>query len=332
MAALKLNFAASLYDRLQPLYTGEIRPEGIELNFIPIELPRPIFDRMSGGEEFDVAEYSSSEFVQRLASGNCNFFALPVFLSRSFRHDVIAINKRSGINKPKDLEGKRVGVALYTMTAAIFIRGLLQHEYGVDLSKIKWVQGAINSAGAHGDPHVLPLLKEPDLSYIPPGKSLDEMLVSGEVDCTMGTSVPRSILNNPDIGRLLPNYYQDEKDYYAKTKIFPIMHLVAIRRDVYEKHPFVATSLYNAFVQAKNLALKKMFSTRALRYMMPFLPAQLDEIRDVFGDDPWPYGVEENRPSLEALVQYMHDQHFIPKKMPIEDLFVKNYGHVDPPF
>ncbi|MEA2951390.1 MAG: 4,5-dihydroxyphthalate decarboxylase [Alphaproteobacteria bacterium] len=332
MAALKLNFAASLYDRLQPLYTGEIRPEGIELNFIPIELPRPIFDRMSGGEEFDVAEYSSSEFVQRLASGNCNFVALPVFLSRSFRHDVIAINKRSGINKPKDLEGKRVGVALYTMTAAIFIRGLLQHEYGVDLSKIKWVQGAINSAGAHGDPHVLPLLKEPDLSYIPPGKSLDEMLVSGEVDCTMGTSVPRSILNNPDIGRLLPNYYQDEKDYYAKTKIFPIMHLVAIRRDVYEKHPFVATSLYNAFVQAKNLALKKMFSTRALRYMMPFLPAQLDEIRDVFGDDPWPYGVEENRPSLEALVQYMHDQHFIPKKMPIEDLFVKNYGHVDPPF
>jgi 4,5-dihydroxyphthalate decarboxylase len=332
MAALKLNFAASLYDRLQPLYTGEIRPEGIELNFIPIELPRPIFDRMSGGEEFDVAEYSSSEFVQRFASGNCNFVALPVFLSRSFRHDVIAINKRSGIKKPKDLEGKRVGVALYTMTAAIFIRGLLQHEYGVDLSKIKWVQGAINSAGAHGDPHVLPLLKEPDLSYIPPGKSLDEMLVSGEVDCTMGTSVPRSILNNPDIGRLLPNYYQDEKDYYAKTKIFPIMHLVAIRRDVYEKHPFVATSLYNAFVQAKNLALKKMFSTRALRYMMPFLPAQLDEIRDVFGDDPWPYGVEENRPSLEALVQYMHDQHFIPKKMPIEDLFVKNYGHVDPPF
>jgi 4,5-dihydroxyphthalate decarboxylase len=332
MAALKLNFAASLYDRLQPLYTGEIRPEGIELNFIPIELPRPIFDRMSGGEEFDVAEYSSSEFVHRLAAGNCNFVALPVFLSRSFRHDVIAINKRSGIKKPKDLEGKRVGVALYTMTAAIFIRGLLQHEYGVDLSKIKWVQGAINSAGAHGDPHVLPLLKEPDLSYIPPGKSLDEMLVSGEVDCTMGTSVPRSILNNPDIGRLLPNYYQDEKDYYAKTKIFPIMHLVAIRRDVYEKHPFVATSLYNAFVQAKNLALKKMFSTRAPRYMMPFLPAQLDEIRDIFGDDPWPYGIEENRPSLEALVQYMHDQHFIPKKMPIEDLFVNHYGHVDPPF
>ncbi|HTK12746.1 MAG TPA: ABC transporter substrate-binding protein [Xanthobacteraceae bacterium] len=332
MAGLKLNFASALYDRMEPLYTGEIKPEGIDLNFIPIELPRPIFDRMSGGDEFDVAEYSSSEYVQRFAAGKCNFVALPVFPSRSFRHDVIAINKKSGIKTPKDLEGKRVGVALYTMTAALFIRGLLQHEYGVDLSKIKWVQGAINSAGSHGDPHVLPLLKKVDIEHIAPGKSLDDMLVSGEVDCTMGTSVPRSILNNPNIGRLLPNYYQDEKDYYAKTKIFPIMHLVAIRKDIYEKHPFVATSLYNAFVQSKNLALKKMFSTRALRYMMPFLPAQLDEIRDVFGDDPWPYGVEDNRPTLEALVQYMHDQHFIAKKMPIEDLFAKTYGHTEPAY
>jgi 4,5-dihydroxyphthalate decarboxylase len=218
------------------------------------------------------------------------------------------------------------------MTAAIFVRGLLSDEYGVDFSKCKWVQGAINTAGSHGDPHVLPLLKQPDLVQGDPKKSLDEMLVSGEVDATMGTSIPRSVLSNPNVGRLLPNYYQDEKDYYKKTKIFPIMHLIAIRKDVYEKHPFVATSLYNAFVQSKVLALKKMFSTRALRYMMPFLPAQLDEIRDVFGDDPWPYGVEENRPTLEALVRYMQEQHFIPKKMPIEDLFAKTYGHTEPAF
>jgi 4,5-dihydroxyphthalate decarboxylase len=218
------------------------------------------------------------------------------------------------------------------MTAAIFVRGLLSDEYGVDFSSCKWVQGAINTAGSHGDPHVLPLLKQPDLSYADPRKSLDDMLVSGEVDCTMGTSIPRSILSNPNVGRLLPNYYQDEKDYYKKTKIFPIMHLVAIRKDVYEKHPFVATSLYNAFVQAKSLALRKMFSTRALRYMMPFLPAQLDEIRDVFGDDPWPYGIEDNRPTLEALVRYMHEQHFIAKKMPIDDLFAKTYGHTEPAF
>jgi 4,5-dihydroxyphthalate decarboxylase len=275
---------------------------------------------------------SSSEFISRMSAGQCPFVAIPVFPSRVFRHSFIFVNARSGIRSPKDLEGRRVGVALYTMTAAIFVRGLLSDEYGVDFSKCKWVQGAINTAGSHGDPHVLPLLKQPDLSYADPRKSLDDMLVSGEVDCTMGTSIPRSILSNPNVGRLLPNYYQDEKDYYKKTKIFPIMHLVAIRKDVYEKHPFVATSLYNAFVQAKVLALKKMFSTRALRYMMPFLPAQLDEIRDVFGDDPWPYGVEDNRPTLEALVRYMHEQHFIAKKMPIEELFAKTYGHTEPAF
>lgn len=332
MASLKLNFACALYDRMQPLYTGEIRPEGIELNFIPIELPRPIFDRMSGGLEFDVAEYSSSEFIQRYAAKQCPFVALPVFPSRAFRHSFIAINKRSGIKKPKDLEGKRVGVALYTMTAAIFIRGLLQHEYGVDLSTIKWVQGAINTAGSHGDPHVLPLLKQPNLTYVDTSTSLDDMLAAGEIDATIGTSVPRSILKNPDIARLIPNFYEVEMEYYARTKIFPIMHLIAIRRDVYEKHPFVATSLYNAFEQAKVLALKKMFSLRALRYMMPFLPAQLDEIRNIFGDDPWPYGVEKNRPTLEALVTYMHDQHMIAKKMPVEELFVPHYGHVEPAF
>jgi len=149
---------------------------------------------------------------------------------------------------------------------------------------------------------------------------------------TMGTSIPRSILSNPNVGRMFPNYYEDEKAYYKKTKIFPIMHLVAIRKDIYEKHPFVATSLYNAFVQSKVLALKKMYSTRALRYMMPFLPAQVDELRDVFGDDPWPYGIEESRPTLEALVRYMHEQHFIDRKIPIEELFVKNYGHTEPAF
>jgi 4,5-dihydroxyphthalate decarboxylase len=332
MASLKLNFACALYDRMQPLYTGEVRPEGIELNFIPIELPRPIFDRMSGGSEFDVAEYSSSEFIQRFAADQCPFVALPVFPSRSFRHSFIAINKRSGVRKPKDLEGKRVGVALYTMTAAIFIRGLLQHEYGVDLAKIKWVQGAINTTGSHGDPHVLPLLKKPNLTYVDSARSLDDMLEAGEIDATIGTSVPRSILKNPDIARLIPDFHAVEKEYYARTKIFPIMHLVAIRKDVYEKHPFIATSLYNAFELSKQLALKKMFSLRALRYMMPFLPDQLDEIREVFGDDPWPFGVEANRPTLEALVTYMHDQHMIAKKMPIEELFVPHYGHVEPAF
>ncbi len=332
MAKLSLSFACALYDRMQPLYTGEVQVDGVDLNFIPIELPRPIFDRMSGGREFDVAEYSSSEFVQRFAAGKCPFVAIPVFPSRAFRHGFIAVNRRSGIRKPKDLEGRRVGVALYTMTAAVFIRGLLQHEYGVDLSKIRWVQGAINTAGAHGDPHVLPLLKDVPLEAADRGKSLDDLLVAGEIDATIGTSIPRSTGRNPDIARLFPDFRELEKAYYKRTRIFPIMHLVAIRRDVYEKHPFVATSLYNAMVQSKDLALRKMRNLRALRYMLPWMADDLEEIHDVFGEDPWPYGIEPNRPTLEALVTYMHDQAMIAKPMPLDELFVPTYGHVSPAY
>jgi 4,5-dihydroxyphthalate decarboxylase len=326
MAKLQLTFASALYDRMQPIYTGEVEPEGIDLNFIRIEQPRPIFDRMSGGEEFDVAEYSSSEYVQRYASKQCPFVAIPVFPSRCFRHSFIGINRKSGIKKPKDLEGKRIGVALYTMTAAIFIRGLLQHEYGVDFSKVTWVQGAINDAGAHGSPTVLPLLKSIKMEIGPPDKSLDDLIQEGAIDATIGTSMPESFRTNPDVARLFPNFVDLEKEYYKRTKIYPIMHLIAIRKSVYEKYPFVATSLFNVFQRAKEIALERMYNQRALRYMLPWLPRDIDEIHDIFDGDPWPYGVEENRPTLEALVTYLKDQHLIAKKVPIEDLFAPIYG------
>jgi 4,5-dihydroxyphthalate decarboxylase len=326
MPKLKLNFACALYDRMQPLYTGEVQPDGIELNFIAIDQPRPIFDRMSGGQEFDVAEYSSSEFVQRFANRQCPFVAIPVFPSRAFRHGFIAVHRQAGIEKPKDLEGKRVGVPLYTMTAAIFIRGLLQHEYGVDLSKIHWVQGAMNEPGAHGSPTVLPLLKPVPVEINASGKSLSDLLMDGSIDASIGTSLPVAVRKNPDVERLFPNFKEIEKEYYRRTKIFPIMHLVVIRRDVYEKYPFVATSLYNALSKSKDLALEKMRSLRALRYMLPWLMDHVDETDEVFGGDPWPYGVEPNRPTLEALVRYLHDQSLIAKPVPVDDLFVPTHG------
>ena len=326
MAKLRLSFACALYDRMQPLYTGEVQPAGIELNFIPIEEPRPIFDRMSGGLEFDVAEYSSSEFVQRFANKQCPFVAIPVFPSRAFRHGFIAINKKSGITKPKDLEGKRVGVPLYTMTAAIFIRGLLQHEFGVDFEKIHWVQGAVNKAGAHGKPHVLPLLKPMPIEIDPSGRSLSDLIEDRVVDATLGTSLPESIRTNPDIARLFPNYVDMEREYYKRTGIYPIMHLIAIKKDIYERYPYVATSLYDAFVESKKIALKHMFNLRALRYMTPFLMRDIDEIYEVFNGDPWPYGVEKNRKTLEALVTYLVDQHLIAAPVKVDDLFVPTYG------
>jgi len=322
----RLRFACALYDRMLPLYTGEVRAEGIDLDYVAIESPRDIFDRMAGGLEFDVAEMSSSEFISRKSAGESPFVAIPVFPSRVFRHGFIAINRASGIRTPRDLEGKRIGVPLHTMTAAIWIRGHLQHEYGVDLSTIHWVQGSINSPGAHGNPTVLPLVKSVPIEINDSGKSLSQLLDEGAIDATIGTSLPMAMRHNPEIRRLFPDYREIEKKFYARTGIFPIMHLVAIRRDVYEKHPVIATSLYKAFCESKDRALAKMRYTGALRYMLPWMTADLDEIDEVFGGDPWPYGVAANTPTLEALVAYMVEQSVIAAPMRLDDLFVPTDG------
>lgn len=326
MPKLKLSFASALYDRMQPIYTGDVQPDGIELNFMPFDEPRVIFDRMSGGLEFDVSEYSSSEFVQRFANKQCPFVAIPIFPSRTFRTGFIAIRTDRGINSPKDLEGRRIGVPLHTMTAGIFIRGFLQHECGVDIKKIHWVQGAVNTVGSHGNPTVLPLLKPADIEINNTGKSLSQLIDEGSIDGTIGTSLPESIRTNPNIDRLFPNYVEMEKEYYQRTGVYPIMHLIAIKKDIYERYPFVATSLYNAFVKSKEMALKQMYNLRALRYMTPWLMRDIDEIFDVFNGDPWPYGLEPNRNTLEALVTYLVDQDLIAEPVPVDDLFVPTYG------
>jgi 4,5-dihydroxyphthalate decarboxylase len=320
MTSVRLRFACSLYDRMLPLYLGEVRPEGIDLDYVAIDSPREIFDRMAGSLEFDAAEMSSSEFISRKSAGKCPFVAIPVFPSRVFRHGFIAVGPR--IRTPKDLEGKRIGVPLHTMTAAIWIRGHLQHEYGVDLSTIHWVQGSINSPGAHGHPSVLPLVKSVPIEINDSGRSLSQLLNEGKIDATIGTSLPAAIRHNPEIRRLFPDYRDVEKKFYARTGIFPIMHLVAIRRDLYEKHPFIAASLYKAFCESKDRALEKMRYTGALRYMLPWMTADLDEIDEVFGGDPWPYGVAANTPTLEALITYMVEQSVIAAPMRVGELFV----------
>jgi len=319
---LALNFACSFYDRMLPLYTGEVRPAGIDLKYVPVDSSRDIFDRMAGRREFDVAEFSSSEFISRKSAGDCPFVAIPVFPSRMFRHSFISINRKSGIRSPKDLEGKRVGVPLYTMTAAVWIRGHLQHEYGVDLSTIRWVQGSINSAGRHGNPTVLPMVRSVPVEINDGGKSLSQLIDEGSIDAIIGTSLPAAMRHNPDIRRLFPDFREIEKNFYRRTRIYPIMHLVAIRRDVYEKHPFIAASLYRAFCESRDRALAKMRFLGAPRYMLPWIASDLDEIDEVFGDDFWPYGVEANRPTLDALVTYLAEQSIIAAPIPIEELFV----------
>jgi len=322
MSRLALTFACGSYDRTEALRTGEVAVEGIDLNYLSIEAPREIFDRMVGGLEFDVSELSCSEFVSMTAAGKCPFVALPVFPSRMFRHGFIYINKNSGIRLPKDLEGKRVGVPLYTQTAAIWIRGHLMHQYGVDLDSLRWVQGAVEKTGAHGKPHALAPLKPVHIVQNNTSHSLGELLVKGEIDALIGSRQPDELGRCANIARLFQDYRCVERDFCLQTKIFPIMHLVAIRRDVYEKNRWIANSLYKAFVDAKNHALARMRFSGSQCYMLPWQRADVDEIDEVFGGDPWPYGVEPNRPTLTALVQYMTEQNFIAQPMPIEDLFV----------
>lgn len=320
-APLQLNFACGLYDRMLRLYTGDVKPEGIDLTFTALDEPRDIFDRMAGKREFDMAEMSSSEYISRFDAKQCPFVALPVFASRVFRHGFIFINRNAGIRTPSDLAGKRIGVPLYTMSAAVWIRGLLKDEYGVDLSRVTWVEGALKSAGAHGNPSAMPLLKPANIEINTGGKSMNKMLADGDVDAIIASRTPEGLGKNPDIARLIPNFREVEKDYYRRTHIFPIMHLVVIRRDVYDAHPFIAQSMYDAFCASKKHAFDLMRELGALRYMLPWLTDDVDEIQEVFGGDPWPYGVQSNRPTLEALVSYLADQNLISKPMPIEDLF-----------
>jgi 4,5-dihydroxyphthalate decarboxylase len=325
MSGLPMTFACGLYDRMLALQTGEIKPDGIDLNFLVMDNPREIFDRMSNRLEFDACEMSSSELISRYAANKLPFVAIPVFASRVFRHGFITVN-RDHVKKPKDLEGKRVGVPLYTQTAALFVRGLMQHDLGIDLSTIEWIEGAVNEPGSYGNPSVMPLLKKINLKPNKSGKSLSDLLAAGEIQGLIGSNMPNSLKTSPDVVRLIPDYRAQEKDYYKRTKIFPIMHTIVIRRDLYEKNPFVATSLYNACCAAKDRAWQKIRFSGTLRYMLPWLPDDVKEIDDVFGGDCWPYGIEPNRPTLEALVTYMVEQGLIPDQVPIEKLFVPTYG------
>jgi 4,5-dihydroxyphthalate decarboxylase len=205
MPALPITFACGLYDRMLALHTGDVKPDGIDLNFVVIDNPREIFDRMTRRLEFDVCEMSSSEYISRFAAKKLPFVALPVFASRVFRHGFIIVNRR-GVRAAKELAGKRIGVPLYTQTAAIFVRGLMQHDLGIDLGGIEWVQGAVNEPGSYGHPSLMPLLRPIKITPNTTGKSLSDLLAAGEIDAIIGSNLPHALGRNPDVVRLFPDF------------------------------------------------------------------------------------------------------------------------------
>lgn len=323
MSKPSLTFACGPYDRMEPLYNGTVSVEGVDLVPRVIQTPMHIFGPMLKNGEFDISEMSLTHCFTLRAQGQAKFVTLPVFPSRMFRHGFTYINRRSGIQSPADLKGKRIGVQGYQMTAAVWIRGILEQEYGVSFEGVRWFEGGVNQRGVAGG-DATAMHPDPSLHIEPIGndRTLDEMLQSGEIDALVGAFAPMSLGKHPDVVRLIPDYHRHERDYYRRTGVYPIMHALVIREDVHRKYPWLAGNLFKACVESKNLALKQAGFTGAMRYMLPWLYEHLEEMQEVFGDDPWPYGLEANRPTLEAFGRHLAEQKFLSKPMRLEEVFI----------
>jgi 4,5-dihydroxyphthalate decarboxylase len=317
MANLRLSLACGPYDRTQSLRDGTIRPEGIDLTYVTLQ-PAEIFWRMLQYREFDASEMSLSNYTTLVSGGEAPFIAIPVFPSRVFRHGYFFINTEKGIKAPADLKGKRGGVPEYSMTAAVYMRGLLEHEYGVKPSDVAWVQGRTDRLGRKLPPDVR-------LSQAASGTELGDLLERGEIDFLMTANNPLSFRRGSSkVRRLFTNYGEVEKDYYRRTRIYPIMHTIVIRRDIYDRDPWVALSLYKAFCRAKDYSYHLLLETGSPKASLAWLQPLLEEEQDIIGRDWFPYGIEQNRPSLEALLQYAHEQGLTGRRIKIEELFAPN--------
>ena len=323
MGKIKLTLACWEYDRTRALQEGRVQVEGVDLTYLPLHVEET-FWRMLRYQDFDVAELSMSSYLMSRDKGTPRFIAIPVFPSRFFRHSFIFINTNSGIEEPKDLIGRRMGVPEYQITAAVWARGILQHEYGVAPEKMKWFTGGAEDPGRQEK--LRPdLPKNIEIQRIGPDRTLSSMLEQGEIDALICAHVPSPFVRrSPNVKRLFPNFREVEKDYYRRTKIFPIMHTVALREELYEKYPWVAQSLCKAFSEAKRVCEETMYKYSALKYMLAWSIAEMEEERETLGDDAWPYGLDTNRHVLETLVRYAHEQGLIKKRLDLDSLFAPN--------
>jgi len=320
MAKLRLTLACWNYDRTRALLEERIPVDGIELNYLNLVVEETFF-RMLRHREFDVAEMSLSSYTISLFREDPPFIAIPVFPSRSFRHSCIYINADSGIREPKDLIGKRIGNPEYQMTAPVWIRGILSDEYGVPVTSSTYFQGGEEEPGR---PEKLPLKLPPEIQVrpIPLDRTLAAMIASGEIDALYATRAPSTFKTAPDkVRRLFENYQAAEREYFQKTKIFPIMHVIAIRRDVYEENPWVAQSLFKAFMLAQREAYEDLRETAALKVMLPWLVWHTEETEKMLGRDFWPYGLEPNLDNLSTFLRYSFEQGLSKRQLMPKELF-----------
>ncbi|WCK52313.1 ABC transporter substrate-binding protein [Aneurinibacillus sp. Ricciae_BoGa-3] len=323
MSKLPLSFACWDYDRIRALTDGTTEPKGIDLNWLNLPVEET-FWRMMRHQEFDVSELSLSSYLIAKDRGYPKLTAIPVFMSRAFRHSGIYINRHSGIKEPQDLRGKRVGIPEYQLTACLWIRGILHHDYGVSPTDIEWFMGGEETPGRI-EKVKLDLPSDIQIRSINDDQTLNQMLEDGMIDAIIAPRAPSCFLNgSPNVQRLFPDFVSVEKDYYTRTGIFPIMHVVAIKDEILEKHPWVAANLYQAFVAAKQKVYDGFKQTAALKVTLPWLISEWQNTKELMGEDFWPYGLDKNRTTLEAAVSYSYEQGMIKRKLDIEELFVKS--------
>ena len=320
MAKLIISLACCDYDRTRALFDGRVGVDGCEVVATALE-PEEAFHRAFKYREFDVSELSLSSYTLQVSRGENPYVAIPAFVSRLFRHSGIYIRTDRGIKRPQDLKGKTVGLPEYQITANVWIRGILKDEYGVDTRDVHWRNGGVEEPG-RDERTPLKLPPDIDLKPIPKDKTLSAMLETGELDGVIGARAPSCFLRGaPNVARLFPDFRAVEQDYFRRTKIFPIMHVIGIRRSLAEQHPWLAVNVLKAFIKAKELCWYELGQIGHLFTSLPWGVAEFDATRKLMGEDYWSYGVEHNRHVLESFTRYHHEQGLSARQVKVEELF-----------
>ena len=321
MSRLPITIATWDYDRIRALTDGRVRVEGCDVNYLTMPVEE-CFERAFFHGEFEVAEIGFSPYLIALSRGTSPYVAVPIFLSRMFRHSAVYIRTDRGIESPAELRGKRIGVPEYQMSAVMWFRGYLQDEFGIAAKDINWVQGGLENPGRRDKfplnlPADFPLVSRNDVS-------LSELFATGELDGVMSARQPSVFVDkHPKIRRLFPDYRAAERDYYLRTGIFPIMHALGIRRDIYDNNRWLAASLYKAFLQAKRIADAEFAETTALKIGLPWVTAEYEATIEVMGPDFWSYGVDANRKTLSTMARYSHEQGLATRLLTVDEMFAE---------
>ena len=321
MKKLSHTVATDDYDHFRDFRLGLVRAEGIETTWLTMDI-HEVFARFAANREWDVSELSFAKFVAQATEDHPDIIGIPVFASRMFRMSSFYINRKSGIKSPADLRGKKIGLPEWAQTAAVYTRGWLQHEVGVPLTEIDWYQAGTEQPG-RTEKVALNLPKGLRLTRVT-DKTLSAMLAAGELDCIMTARPPSSFARkHADVARLFPDFQTEEMRHFERTKVYPIMHIIAMQKHIYDENPWIARNLYNAFLESKRRSLERLLDPAVSRYPLAWMPQYARKMRDMFDGDPFPFGIEENRPTLEQLALYAYQQGIAHKHAKPEDLFPK---------